>query len=129
VVAEPNHHPLGRWAEKFAQGAAGLYALTGENGSGKSRWAQRLEALVPGATLLSAESQQRFYELQLRENDANFNQGRETSVQVREILGDAGLRHDLYGMLSMGSTELHGMICGWRWGRSRVTYPWCSLPA
>lgn len=105
MVAEPNHHPLGHWAEKFAQGAAGLYALTGENGSGKSRWAQRLEALVPGATLLSAESQQRFYELQLRENDANFNQGRETSVQVREILGDAGLRHDLYGMLNLVGLE------------------------
>jgi len=79
----------------------GLYALTGPNGAGKSRLAEQLQALVPSAVLLSAESQQRFYERQLEDNDANFNQGRETSAKVKEILGEFGLVHPLYSILNL----------------------------
>jgi molybdate transport system ATP-binding protein len=51
---------------------------------------------VTGARLLSAESQQAFYEAQLKADDANLNQGVETSVPIRELLGDAGRRHPLF---------------------------------
>ena len=51
----------------------GLTLVTGPNGSGKSTAARALEARVAGARLLSAESQQAFYEAQLAADEANFS--------------------------------------------------------
>ena len=47
----------------------GLTLVTGPNGSGKSTAARALAARVAGAELLSAESQQAFYEAQLAADD------------------------------------------------------------
>ncbi|MFM2420315.1 MAG: hypothetical protein RL385_5038, partial [Pseudomonadota bacterium] len=44
---------------------AGLHLLTGPNASGKSALARALVERVPGARLLSAETQQAFYEAEL----------------------------------------------------------------
>ncbi|HVZ89970.1 MAG TPA: ATP-binding cassette domain-containing protein [Polyangia bacterium] len=74
----------------------GLTLLTGPNGSGKSTAARALEARVAGARLLSAESQQAFYEAQLAADESNFQQGVDTSTPVRELLGEAGRRHPLF---------------------------------
>jgi molybdate transport system ATP-binding protein len=74
----------------------GLTLVTGPNGSGKSTAARALEARVAGARLLSAESQQAFYEAQLAADEANFSQGVDTSTPVRGLLGDAGRSHPLF---------------------------------
>lgn len=74
---------------------AGLTLVTGPNGSGKSTAARALAARVAGARLLSAESQQAFYEAQLAADEANFQQGADTSSRVRDLLGAAGLTHPL----------------------------------
>jgi molybdate transport system ATP-binding protein len=74
----------------------GLTLLTGPNGSGKSSAARALAAVVAGARLLSAESQQAFYEAQLRADESNFKGGVDTSSTLRELLGDPGLRHPLF---------------------------------
>lgn len=68
----------------------GLSLVTGPNGSGKSTAARALAARVAGAWLLSAESQQAFYEAQLAADESNFKQGADTSSSVGELLGDAG---------------------------------------
>lgn len=81
---------------EFSLSEAGLYLVTGPNGSGKSSAARALCARVPGAELLSAESQQAFYEAQLAADEGNFQQGIDTSSQVREIVGDAGRSHPLF---------------------------------
>jgi len=75
---------------------SGLTLFTGPNGSGKSTAARALGARVAGAALLSAESQQAFYEAQLADDEANFNQGVDTSRRVRELLGEGGRSHPLY---------------------------------
>ncbi|HEY0707097.1 MAG TPA: ATP-binding cassette domain-containing protein [Polyangia bacterium] len=74
----------------------GLVLVTGANGSGKSSGVFAMAARVPGSWLLSAESQQAFYEAQLRADDGNFNQGRDTSTTVRDLLGEAGRVHPLF---------------------------------
>jgi molybdate transport system ATP-binding protein len=74
----------------------GLTLVTGPNGSGKSRAARALAARVPGSRLLSAESQQAFYEAQLVADESNFRGGVDTSSKVRELLGEAGRRHPLF---------------------------------
>ena len=74
----------------------GLTLVTGPNGSGKSSAARALAAQVAGARLLSAESQQAFYEAQLAADEGNFRGGIDTSSKVRELLGDPGLLHPLY---------------------------------
>jgi molybdate transport system ATP-binding protein len=74
---------------------AGLTLVTGPNGSGKSTAARALEARVAGARLLSAESQQAFYEAELAADEANFQQGVDTSVTVGALLGEAGRAHPL----------------------------------
>jgi molybdate transport system ATP-binding protein len=51
---------------------------------------------VAGAQLLSAESQQAFYEAQLAADEANFNQGADTSRRVRDLVGEGGRRHPLF---------------------------------
>ncbi|HVX94928.1 MAG TPA: ATP-binding cassette domain-containing protein, partial [Polyangia bacterium] len=73
----------------------GLTVITGPNGSGKSTAARALEARVAGAWLLSAESQQAFYEAQLAADEANFSQGVDTSVTVGALLGQPGRGHPL----------------------------------
>jgi len=74
----------------------GLTLFTGPNGSGKSTAARALAARVPGARVLSAESQQAFYEAQLAADESNFNQGADTSRRVRELLGEGGRAHPLF---------------------------------
>jgi molybdate transport system ATP-binding protein len=74
----------------------GLTLVTGANGSGKSSAARALGARVAGARLLSAESQQAFYEAQLAADESNFRGGVDTSSKVRELLGEPGLRHPLF---------------------------------
>jgi molybdate transport system ATP-binding protein len=74
----------------------GLTLLTGPNGSGKSTAARALGARVAGAWLLSAESQQAFYEAQLAADESNFNQGVDTSSTVRSLLGEPGRCHPLF---------------------------------
>jgi molybdate transport system ATP-binding protein len=75
---------------------AGLTLVTGPNGSGKSTAARALGARVAGSWVLSAESQQAFYEAQLAADESNFKQGVDTSSTVRELLGEAGRRHALF---------------------------------
>jgi molybdate transport system ATP-binding protein len=74
----------------------GLTLVTGPNGSGKSTAARALAARVAGSLLLSAESQQAFYEAQLAADEGNFKQGIDTSSTVRQLLGDAGRSHPLF---------------------------------
>jgi molybdate transport system ATP-binding protein len=74
----------------------GLTLVTGPNGSGKSTAARALAARVAGSRLLSAESQQAFYEAQLAADESNFNQGADTSSSVRQLLGEAGRSHPLF---------------------------------
>jgi molybdate transport system ATP-binding protein len=73
-----------------------LTLVTGPNGSGKSTAARALEARVAGARLLSAESQQAFFEAELAADEANFQQGVDTSRRVRELVGEAGRAHALF---------------------------------
>jgi len=73
----------------------GLSLLTGPNGAGKSTVARALAARVPGAAVLSAESQQAFFEAQLAADESNFRQGVDTSATVGELLGPAGRQHPL----------------------------------
>jgi molybdate transport system ATP-binding protein len=81
--------------EQLTPVGPGLTLVTGPNGSGKSSAARALAARVAGARLLSAESQQAFYEAQLRSDESNFKGGVDTSSTVRELLGEAGLQHPL----------------------------------
>jgi molybdate transport system ATP-binding protein len=74
----------------------GLTLFTGPNGSGKSSAARALAASVPGARLLSAESQQAFYEAELEADESNFRKGADTSRTPSELLGEAGRRHPLF---------------------------------
>ena len=74
----------------------GLTLVTGPNGSGKSTAARALGARVAGARLLSAESQQAFYEAQLAADESNFNQGVDGGSSVRQLLGEAGRSHPLF---------------------------------
>ena len=51
---------------------------------------------MAGSRLLSAESQQAFYEAQLAADESNFNQGVDTGSSVRQLLGEPGLSHPLF---------------------------------
>jgi len=73
----------------------GLTLVTGPNGSGKSSAARALELRTPGAVLLSAESQQAFYEAQLAADDSNFQEATDHGTTVGELLGEAGRAHPL----------------------------------
>src|SRR3954454_5151021 len=74
----------------------GLTLVTGPNGSGKSTAARALGARVAGSWLLSAESQQSFYEAQLAADEGNLKQGVDTSITVRALLGEPGRNHPLF---------------------------------
>lgn len=81
--------------------STGLTLVVGANGSGKSTAVRRLVERVPGAELLSAESQQAFYEEQLARDDSNFNQGADTSVTLAALVGEAARSHPLVGALRL----------------------------
>lgn len=82
--------------ERLEAPGRGLHLVTGANGSGKSTLARELAERTPGARLLSAESQQAFYEAQLAGDESNFRQGADTSIKVRELLGDDARAHPLF---------------------------------
>lgn len=79
----------------------GLSLIVGPNGSGKSTAARRLVEAVAGAELLSAESQQAFYEEQLARDDSNFNQGVDTSVTLAQLVGEAARANPLVKALRL----------------------------
>jgi molybdate transport system ATP-binding protein len=81
---------------ELASSGPGLTLLTGANGSGKSSLARAIEAGFVGARLLSAESQQAFFEAQLAADESNFSQGADTSSSVRELLGEHAGGHPLF---------------------------------
>jgi len=89
--------------EQLTARGPGLTLVTGPNGSGKSSAARALAGRVAGARLLSAESQQAFYEAQLAADDSNFKGGVDTSTPVRELLGLDGLRHPLFAAFRLQS--------------------------
>lgn len=74
----------------------GLSLVTGPNGSGKSSAARALVANTPGALLLSAETQQAFYEAELRNDDSNFQEAVDIGTTVGELLGERGRAHALF---------------------------------
>jgi molybdate transport system ATP-binding protein len=82
---------------ELEQPGIGLHLLTGPNGAGKSSLARELAGRVPGAQLLSAESQQAFYERELKHDESNFREGIDTSIKVGELLGEAARAHPLFG--------------------------------
>ncbi|MEY2932300.1 MAG: hypothetical protein RL033_3049 [Pseudomonadota bacterium] len=87
----------------FIDPGPGLTLVTGPNGSGKSSAARALAAQVAGARLLSAESQQAFYEAQLAADESNFQAGVDTSSTVRQLLGEPGLFHPLFAAFRLGA--------------------------
>jgi molybdate transport system ATP-binding protein len=90
----------------LAYPTTGLHLLTGANGAGKSHVARAILATVPGAVLLSAESQQAFYEAELANDDSDFQgeDGRDAGTTVQELLGEAGRQHPLF--VAFGLREL-----------------------
>lgn len=74
----------------------GLTVVTGPNGSGKSSAARSLAEKVPQAALLSAESQQAFYEAELADDDSNFQEAVDAGTTVGELLGEPGRNHPLF---------------------------------
>ncbi|MES1207322.1 MAG: ATP-binding cassette domain-containing protein [Pseudomonadota bacterium] len=86
----------------------GLTLVTGPNGSGKSTAARALAARVAGAQLLSAESQQAFYEAQLAADESNFKQGVDTSSTVDQLVGAAGRQHPLFAAFRLEPLRARG---------------------
>lgn len=86
----------------------GLTLVTGPNGSGKSTAARALAARVAGAQLLSAESQQAFYEAQLAADESNFRQGVDTSATVDQLVGEAGRQHPLFAAFRLEPLRARG---------------------
>jgi molybdate transport system ATP-binding protein len=76
--------------------APGLTLLTGPNGSGKSTAAQAFAARTERAELLSAESQQAFYEAELARDESNFQEAVDTGTTVGALLTAAALAHPLF---------------------------------
>src|SRR4051794_34756693 len=87
---------------RLAFSEPGLTVVTGPNGSGKSTAARAIAARVAGSCLLSAESQQAFYEAQLAADEGNLKQGVDTSITVRELLGEPGRNHPLFAAFRLG---------------------------
>jgi molybdate transport system ATP-binding protein len=87
---------------------SGLTLVTGPNGSGKSTAARALAARVAGAELLSAESQQAFYEAQLAADESNFKQGIDTSSTVDQLVGEAGRQHPLFAAFRLEALRARG---------------------
>ncbi|MDF3064872.1 MAG: ATP-binding cassette protein [Polyangiaceae bacterium] len=74
----------------------GLTVVTGPNGAGKSSAARALAERVPGAVLLSAETQQAFYEAELAADDSNFQEAVDPGTSVRELLGEQAREQPLF---------------------------------
>lgn len=74
----------------------GLVLVIGPNGSGKSTLVRALAAGVDGAQLLSAETQQAFYEAELAADDSNFQEAVDEGTRVGELLGVDGRAHPLF---------------------------------
>lgn len=83
-------------ALELATVGPGLTLVTGPNGAGKSSAARALAARIPGAQLISAETQQAFYEAELADDDSNFQEAVDTGTSVGELLGEAGRSHPLF---------------------------------
>jgi molybdate transport system ATP-binding protein len=79
----------------------GLTLVTGRNGSGKSSAARALAERVAGAELLSAESQQAFYEAELAADNSNFQEATDLGTPVSELLGAAAQGHPLLSALRL----------------------------
>lgn len=75
--------------------SSGLTLLTGPNGSGKSTAARMLAARMDGAELLSAESQQAFYEAELARDESNFQEAVDAGTTVGALLGADARAHPL----------------------------------
>lgn len=82
-------------SQSIAAPRDGLHLLVGGNGSGKSTLARQLADSVPGAELLSSETQQAFYERELADDDSNFQEATDHGTTVGELLGDAARSHPL----------------------------------
>jgi molybdate transport system ATP-binding protein len=74
----------------------GLTVVTGPNGAGKSSVARALSERTVGSALLSAETQQAFYEAELAADDSNFQEAVDAGTTVAELLGEEGRRHPLF---------------------------------
>jgi molybdate transport system ATP-binding protein len=73
----------------------GLTLLTGANGSGKSTAARAFAGAAARAELLSAESQQAFYEAELARDESNFQEATDAGTTVGALLGEAARTHAL----------------------------------
>jgi molybdate transport system ATP-binding protein len=80
---------------ELAPPGPGLTVVTGPNGAGKSSAARALAASIPGAKLLSPESQQAFYEAQLAADNSDFQEATDPGISVGELLGAEGRQHPL----------------------------------
>jgi molybdate transport system ATP-binding protein len=88
-------------ALELAYPTTGLHLLTGPNGAGKSWAARALAAQISGAELLSAESQQAFYEAELAADESNFQAAIDSGTTVGELLGAAARAHALFGAFEL----------------------------
>jgi molybdate transport system ATP-binding protein len=86
----------------------GLTLVTGPNGAGKSSVARALAERVPGAALLSAETQQAFYEAELAADNSNFQEATDLGTPVGELLGEAGRHHPLFAALRLQALWARG---------------------
>jgi molybdate transport system ATP-binding protein len=86
----------------------GLTVVTGPNGGGKSSAARGLADRVSGAALLSAETQQAFYEAELANDDSNFQEAVDPGSTVGELLGDAGRSHPLFSAFRLEALWARG---------------------
>ena len=78
--------------------------MVGGNGSGKSSAARELANSVPGAELLSSETQQAFYERELANDNSNFQEATDHGTTVGELLGEGARSHPL--LRAFGLSEL-----------------------
>jgi molybdate transport system ATP-binding protein len=85
-----------------------LQLITGPTGAGKSIAARARVAEVPGAVLLSAESQQAFYERELAHDESNFRGGADKGTEVSELLGEAGRSHPLFAAFRLAPLWARG---------------------
>lgn len=74
----------------------GLTVVTGPYGAGKSSAARALAEGTAGAVLLSAETQQAFYEAELAADDSNFQEAVDPGTTVGELLGQEAREHPLF---------------------------------
>lgn len=88
------------WPPSLREAKSGLLLVTGPNGGGKSSHVAAWAAALRGA-VVSAESEQAFYERELRDDEANFQGGVATGRTVRDVVGPRGEAHPLYRILRL----------------------------